>query len=72
MQRSTCVNEREVAAQLSVTPATLRKWRLQGRGPEFIRYGRAIRYLAASVESWIASRPKGGEVAAAAEGGNNV
>jgi hypothetical protein len=33
--------------------ATLRAWRHQGRGPAFVRLGRAIRYLPNDVEAFL-------------------
>ncbi len=38
------VTEREAARVLSVSPAALRRWRREGRGPEFLRVERCIRY----------------------------
>ena len=55
------INERKLAAMLNVRPATLRKWRMLGRGPEFRRIGRSVRYQLKSIEAWIASRSGGGE-----------
>jgi hypothetical protein len=63
MHGSACVDERQVAVQLNIQPGTLRKWRFLGRGPEFIRIGRAVRYRVIDIEAWIASRPRGGESA---------
>jgi hypothetical protein len=33
--------------------ATLRAWPLKRTGPRFVRFGRAVRYLAADVERFI-------------------
>ena len=57
----TCIDERKLAAMLNLKPATLQKWRVEGRGPVFRRIGGAVRYRVEDVETWIASRPKGGE-----------
>ena len=38
------INERQAAQRLGLAVQTLRNWRSQGRGPEYIRFGRAIRY----------------------------
>jgi hypothetical protein len=35
---------RLAARYLGFGPATLRRWRAQGRGPRFTQHGRAIRY----------------------------
>jgi predicted DNA-binding transcriptional regulator AlpA len=58
------LNERHVAATLSVSLATVRRWRLYGRGPKFIKVGAAVRYVQQDFERWLASRPAGGESAA--------
>jgi len=56
-------NEYRTTAQLAdmihVQPQTLRKWRITGSGPRFIRlggkYGRVL-YRLADVESWLSSQ----------------
>lgn len=46
---------RELAALLGVQPDTLRKWRIQGIGPPFIRATRiSIVYRKSAVEEWLA------------------
>ncbi len=49
-----------VASLLGLRPQTLRKWRLEGRGPRYVRlgesrFGRAT-YRLADVEAWLAER----------------
>jgi predicted DNA-binding transcriptional regulator AlpA len=34
------------------TPRTVEDWRLDGKGPRYIRVGRTIRYREADVEAW--------------------
>jgi excisionase family DNA binding protein len=43
----------EVAAALRVPVATIRYWRAQGRGPEFIRLGRRIVCRRADLERFV-------------------
>jgi excisionase family DNA binding protein len=50
---SHALTEHEVARQLGLSVATLRAWRLKGKGPRFVRFGRAVRYLAADVERFV-------------------
>jgi excisionase family DNA binding protein len=50
-----------VAALLNVSVAALRRWRLERRGPRFIKVGSLVRYRQSDVEMWLASRPVGGE-----------
>ena len=35
---------------------TVRKWRIRGNGPRFIRCGGNVRYRAADIEAWVSSR----------------
>ena len=42
------VNERETAEVLGVSPRTSQCWRREGRGPAFVRLGKAIRYQSAA------------------------
>lgn len=45
---------REVARKLRISVDTLKDWRLQGNGPEFIRLGyNLVRYRPADVERWL-------------------
>lgn len=43
----------EAAKILNVAPQTLSKWRYQGRGPEYIKMGRNIRYSMESLSSFL-------------------
>ena len=45
--------EAEAAARLGLKVATLRAWRHQGKGPAFVRLGRAIRYLTADIDDFL-------------------
>ena len=38
---------------LSMSEGTLRWWRSIGRGPQFIRCGKAVRYRVGDLEAWI-------------------
>ena len=57
--------EEEVAKQLNVSVASLRRWRLARRGPQFIKVGSLVRYRPEDLESWLAALPTGGSGAAA-------
>ena len=57
------LTEIEAAGRLGLKVATLRAWRHQGRGPAYVRLGRAIRYLAIDIEEFLNSNrhaPRGG------------
>lgn len=47
------IREAAAAAYIDSSPATLRKWRHQGRGPGFVRFGRSIRYDVAELDRFI-------------------
>ena len=47
------LNEAQAAARLGLKVATLRAWRNQGRGPAYVRLGRAIRYLTTDLDEFL-------------------
>lgn len=47
------LSEVAAAALVGYTPAALRLWRRQGRGPAYIKIGRSIRYAPADVREWF-------------------
>lgn len=49
------LTEAVAAARLGLKVATLRAWRHQGRGPAFVRLGRAIRYLSGDVDQFLSA-----------------
>jgi predicted DNA-binding transcriptional regulator AlpA len=49
------LTETDAAARLGLKVATLRAWRIQGKGPAFLRLGRAIRYLTSDVDEFLSS-----------------
>jgi hypothetical protein len=53
------LTEGAVATRLSLSPATLRNWRVKGLGPAFVRLSRrAVRYEVEVVDEWIAARAR--------------
>ena len=52
-RRSWALTESQVAEQLGLSVATLRAWRHRGRGPRFVRFGRAVRYLPADLDAFV-------------------
>jgi excisionase family DNA binding protein len=54
------LTEDEVAEQLHVSVASLRRWRLERRGPQFIKVGSLVRYRPEDLETWLAALPTGG------------
>jgi hypothetical protein len=55
------LTEEQLAKQLSVSVASLRRWRLLNRGPKFIKVGSLVRYRPDDVERWLGELPTGGE-----------
>jgi predicted DNA-binding transcriptional regulator AlpA len=56
----TLLTEEEVAKHLHVSIASLRRWRLERRGPQFIKVGSLVRYRPEEIESWLTALPTGG------------
>ena len=54
------LTEEEVARHLHVSLAALRRWRLEKRGPRFIKVSALVRYRPEELEAWLASQPVGG------------
>lgn len=56
--------ETEVARRIHVSLACLRRWRLERRGPQFIKIGPLVRYRPEELEAWLATLPTGGSAEA--------
>ena len=54
------LTECDVAQRLHVSLASLRRWRLERRGPRFIKVSSLVRYRPEDVEEWLAALPTGG------------
>ena len=54
------LTEDEVAKQSTVSVASMRRWRLERRGPHFVKVGSLVRYRQEDLEAWLASLPTGG------------
>jgi excisionase family DNA binding protein len=54
------LTEKEVANQIKVSLASLRRWRLLKRGPRFIKVGALVRNRAEDLEQWLETLPAGG------------
>jgi len=52
-QQILAMTEHEVARRLGLSVATLRAWRVRRKGPRFVRFGRAVRYLSADIDRFI-------------------
>jgi predicted DNA-binding transcriptional regulator AlpA len=54
------MTEEEVSKRLSVSVASLRRWRLLSRGPQFIKVGALVRYRPEDLDEWLTTLPRGG------------
>jgi predicted DNA-binding transcriptional regulator AlpA len=48
------LNERQTSSVLNLSVRTLQSWRSDGRGPPYVKTGRAIRYRIQDLIEWIA------------------
>lgn len=55
------LNESEVAERTHISLATLRRWRLENRGPKFYKFGSLVRYDKEELAQWERAQPNGGE-----------
>jgi predicted DNA-binding transcriptional regulator AlpA len=55
------LNDHDVAALVSVSVATVRRWRQLDMGPRYLKIGALVRYRPESVQEWLAARPTGGD-----------
>ncbi len=54
------LTESDVAERLQVSLASVRRWRLERRGPTFVKMGALVRYRPEDLENWLASLPAWG------------
>lgn len=45
-----------LAQRIGQTERTLSEWRITGKGPDYIRIGRSVRYRPEAVDAWLLSR----------------
>jgi hypothetical protein len=55
------LTELEVSRVAKISLATLRRWRLENRGPRFRKFGSLVRYSEEDLVSWMKSQPSGGD-----------
>ena len=54
-------DEAECAAELKISPLTLKRWRPQKKGPPVTYVGRQPYYRKASVKAWVAAQERPAE-----------
>lgn len=47
------LNNDEAAEMLGISYRTLPVWRVQGRGPKFVKIGKLVRYERSVLQDWI-------------------
>lgn len=52
------LNAEEAAAWLGFSISALSQWRMAGKGPEFVRIGRAVRYKESALRAFVEARTK--------------
>ena len=57
---SNLMTEIEVAKRLNVSLASVRRWRLERRGPAFVKVGALVRYRPEDLDAWLSGLPTGG------------
>lgn len=57
------LTESEVAERTQISLATLRRWRLENRGPKYRKFGSLVRYAEDELVSWEQNQPGGGDSA---------
>ncbi len=53
--------ESEVAERTRISLGTLRRWRLENKGPRYFKFGSLVRYSEDDLAAWESSRPAGGD-----------
>jgi Helix-turn-helix domain len=57
---SNLMTETELAKRLNVSLASGRRWRLERRGPAFVKVGVLVRYRPEDLAAWLSALPTGG------------
>jgi predicted DNA-binding transcriptional regulator AlpA len=47
------LDEKQTAALLNCTPAALRRWRREQRGPRYVKLSRLVRYAQSDIEEFV-------------------
>jgi predicted DNA-binding transcriptional regulator AlpA len=55
------LTEIQVAERTRISLKTLRRWRLENRGPKYFEFGSLVRYGEEQLIQWEQAQPSGGE-----------
>ena len=50
------LNEKQVAKELGVSPGTLKNWRSEKKGPEWVKIEKSVRYRRSAVDKFKSGR----------------
>lgn len=53
LHRKKSICEKLAAPYVGVSVRTLQAWRVQGKGPVFLKLGRAVRYRICDLDDWL-------------------
>ncbi|MEP1229794.1 MAG: helix-turn-helix domain-containing protein [Litorimonas sp.] len=56
MTNFTLVDTKKAAEILGISPNTLKKYRMIGGGPEFLKFNRTVRYNIVDLQNWASRR----------------
>tara|TARA_R110000868_G_scaffold104453_4_gene287609 strand:- start:13769 stop:13975 length:207 start_codon:yes stop_codon:yes gene_type:complete len=52
------INEHSLSELIGIKAPTLRKWRWEGKGPKFVKFGCRVMYNMKDVETYIAEQTR--------------
>ena len=52
LESNSALTEDQLSTKLGIDKRTLQAWRLRGGGPDFCKFGRAVRYFPIAVDAW--------------------
>jgi predicted DNA-binding transcriptional regulator AlpA len=55
------LTELQVSERTLISLATLRRWRLENRGPKYHKFGSLVRYDEDELDQWEHAQPTGGD-----------
>jgi predicted DNA-binding transcriptional regulator AlpA len=55
------LNELQVSERTRISLATLRRWRLENRGPKYHKFGSLVRYDEDELNQWAQAQPSCGD-----------
>lgn len=47
------LDERQAAQYLGLSVSTLQQWRFRSKGPDYLKFGKAVRYRVADLQAFV-------------------